>query len=176
MNFYSGFSLIGEEEIFDSFLDRKDFCVSGFSLGAIEAFEYVLNKKERVDKLQLFSPAFFHDRAKKFKRLQLMFYKKDSDVYIENFLKNIALPSSFVMNKYLQKGSYEELEKLLYYEWDREKLQKLLDKNIQIEIYLGEKDQIINTLLAKEFFLEFATVYFIKNSGHILKIEGEKNG
>ncbi len=170
MSFYSGFSLKGEEEIFDSFLDRGDLSVSGFSLGAIEAFEYVLNTKDRVDKLQLFSPAFFEDKEKKFKRLQLMFFKKDSDAYIENFLKNIALPSLYDMSKYLQKGSYEELEKLLYYIWDKDKLQELKDRNIQIEVYLGEKDHIINSTLAKEFFIEFATIYFIKNSGHILKI------
>ncbi len=170
MNFYSGFSLKGEEEIFDSFLDKRDFCVSGFSLGAIEAFEYVLNTKNRVDKLQLFSPAFFEDKDKKFKRLQLIFYKKDSDAYITNFLKNIALPLSYDMSSYLQKGSYEELEKLLYYAWDGKKLQEIKDRNIQIEVYLGEKDHIINSALAKEFFIEFATIYFIKNSGHILKI------
>ncbi len=174
MNFYSGFSLKGEEKIFDSFLERSDFCISGFSLGAIEAFEYVLNTKDRVDKIQLFSPAFFEDKDEKFKRLQLLFYKKDSDAYILKFLKNISLPSSYDMSKYLQKGSYKDLEKLLYYVWDKKKLQELNKKNIQIEVYLGEKDQIINSALAKDFFIEFATIFFIKGSGHILK--GNKNG
>ncbi len=173
MNFYSGFSLNGESEIFDSFLDKSDFCVSGFSLGAIEAFEYVLKSEDRVDKLQLFSPAFFQDKDEKFRRLQLMFYNKDNNAYIDNFVKNIAYPSSFDMSKYLQKGSYAELEKLLSHEWDRAKLQEILDKDIQIEVYFGEKDKIVDSVVAKKFFLEFAIVFFIKEAGHILKREGE---
>ena len=43
-----------------------------FSCRAIKAFEEVLNSNQRVDKLQLFSPAFFKLNDK-FRRMQLMF-------------------------------------------------------------------------------------------------------
>ena len=65
-------------------------------------------------------------------------------------------------------GSSEELQSLLYYEWDKEKLQKLLEKNIKIEVYLGSEDKIIDSHKAKDFFKQFGTVYFFKNKGHIL--------
>jgi len=74
--YFSGFSLKGEKELFKDYIIENDFTVSGFSYGAQKAFEYVLNTDNRVDLLQLFSPAFFQDKDKKYKRLQLMFFKK----------------------------------------------------------------------------------------------------
>ena len=65
-------------------------------------------------------------------------------------------------------GTYEELEELLNYEWNKEKLQKLLDKGTRIEIFLGGIDKIIDSAKAKEFFVGFATVYYIKEKGHLL--------
>ena len=50
-----------------------------------------------------------------------------------------------------------------------EKLKELKDRGIEIEVYLGENDKIINSLHVKSFFQEFATIYYIKNVGHILK-------
>ena len=100
MNFFSGFSLEGESSVFDEYLKKGDYRVSGFSLGAIEAFEYSLNSSDRIDTLQFFSPAFFQDRSEKFKRLQTLSYKKDQTSYEEQFLKNISYPSSIDMKKY----------------------------------------------------------------------------
>jgi hypothetical protein len=168
-SFYSGFSLKGEKELFSDFLIENDFTVSGFSYGAIKAFETAFNSSKRVDKLQLFSPAFFQSQDEKFKRMQLMFFKKDEETYCKNFLKNVASPSDINMNVYFQKGDIKELEELLYYVWDKAKLQSLIDKGIEIEVYLGEQDKIVDSKKAMDFFKEFATVYFIKKSGHILK-------
>lgn len=55
------------------------------------------------------------------------------------------------------------------YKWDEDKLNRVLNRGIKIEIYLGSDDKIIDSQKAMEFFKGFGTVYFIKNSGHILK-------
>ena len=73
------------------------------------------------------------------------------------------------MNEFFIQGTYEELEELLKYKWCNEKLNELLKKGVKIEVFLGEKDEIIDPLKAVEFFKEFATVYYIKKLGHILK-------
>ena len=44
----------------------------------------------------------------------------------------------------------------------------LVKRNIQIEIYIGGRDRIIDTQQALEFFKQFGEVYYIKNKGHIL--------
>lgn len=167
-DYYSGFCLENEAELFDEYREINDFNVAGFSYGAIKAFEEVLNSNTRVDKLQLFSPAFFQTQDKKFKRMQLMFFKKDEVAYCHNFLKNISYPSDIDCIKYFTFGTYEELDTLVNYVWSEEKLQALVDKGTKIEVYLGQEDKIIDALKAKEFFVKFATVYYIKEKGHIL--------
>ncbi len=167
--YFSGFCLNGEKELFSEYLIENDFTISGFSFGAIKAFEEALNSEERVDLIQLFSPAFFQTQNEKFVRMQLMFFKKDSNSYCENFLQNISYPSDIEVSKYFKEGTYEELETLLTYKWDEKKLNRLLERGTQIEVYLGGVDKIIDSGKAYEFFKDFSTVYFIKNSGHILK-------
>lgn len=173
--YFSGFSLENEEELFEEYLLNNDFSVSGFSYGAIKAFEYVLSTKKRVDTLQLFSPAFFQTQDEKFKRMQVMFFKKDSKLYCDNFLKNISSPYTLDTNKYFTEGTLESLTELLTYTWDEKKLEKIVNKGTKIEVYLGGKDMIIESTSAKEFFKNYATVYFIKDASHILKIKKEIN-
>jgi len=167
--YFSGFSLKNEKELFSSYIIENDFTLNAFSFGCIEAFNKALYTKERVDLLQLFSPAFFQNKNKKFHRLQLMFYKKDKKAYISNFIKNIAYPSSYDCSPYIKEGTYKELETLMFHVWKKEDLEILLNKGTKIEIYLGEKDEIINSSEAMEFFVNYANVYYIKNAGHILK-------
>ncbi len=167
-NYFSGFCFTNESEIFAEYLESNDFTVSGFSYGAIKAFEEVLNSNQRVDKLQLFSPAFFQTFDEKFKRMQLMFFKKDANTYCENFLKNVVSPINQDISKYFNQGTAQELEELLNYVWSEEKLQKLLEKGTKIEVYLGSLDKIIDSFKAKDFFKNFATVYYIKEKGHLL--------
>lgn len=167
--YFSGFCFTNESELFDEYLESNDFTVCGFSYGAIKAFEEVLNSDLRVNKLQLFSPAFFQTFDEKFKRMQLMYFKKDANSYCENFLKNVLFPKeNFDISKYFKIGTTEELEELLNYQWNEEKLQKVLDKGTRIEVFLGAKDKIIDSSKAKEFFVNFATVYYIKEKGHLL--------
>jgi len=169
-NYFSGFSLKEEEELFREYYIKNDFTVSGFSYGAQSAFDYVLNTKNRVDLLQLFSPAFFQDKDKKYKRMQVMYFKKDPLKYCDNFLSNAIYPSTVKLEKYFSQGSYEELDVLLSYQWDEEKLESLVSAGVKIEVFLGSEDKIIDAIETKKFFLKYANVYMIKNAGHILKI------
>ena len=174
-NYFSGFCLKGEKKLFDDYLIKNDFTISGFSYGAQKALNAAietLEKKKRVDLIQLFSPAFFNDKDEKFKRMQLMFFKKDSDSYCENFLNNTSYPCAlddFSLRSYFVKGSFDELKELLYYEWDEKKLQRLVECGVGIEVFLGGNDKIIDSIKAKEFFVQYATVYFVKDAGHVLK-------
>ena len=97
-----------------------------------------------------------------------MYFKKDANLYSQSFLENVIFPKQIDISKYFKLGTIEELEELLYYEWKEEKLQKLLDKGIKIEVYLGGVDKIIDASKAKDFFKDFATVYYIKEKGHLL--------
>ena len=164
---FSGFSLKNEEHLFDEYLEKSDFIVSGFSYGAMKAFEYVLNTNKRVDKLQLFSPAYFNNKDKTYKRMQLIYFNKNSSLYCDNFFKNCGFTNEF-LSKYFELGIKEELKELLNYKWDAIKLKMLVKRNIQIEIYIGGRDRIIDTQQALEFFKQFGEVYYIKNKGHIL--------
>jgi len=166
--FYSGFCFLNESELFSEYLHNGFFSISGFSYGALNAFEEALNSTSRVDVLQLFSPAFFQNTDEKYKRMQLMFFKKDVTSYCKTFLDNVVFGSSKPIQNYFTQGSYEELDALLHYTWEKEKLEKLLNKGTKIEVFLGSNDKIIDATCAYDFFKEFATVYFIKDAGHIL--------
>jgi len=166
--YFSGFSLQNEKELFKEYLTKSNYQVSGFSYGAIKAFEYLLSTTQRVDKLILLSPAFFQENDHKFIRIQLLHYKKNSSLYTENFLKNISYPCNMDLTKYLKEDSYEDLKKLLTYRWEEEKLNQLKQRAIDIEVHLGGLDKIINHKKAYEFFKPFATIYYYKNKGHTL--------
>ena len=166
--YFSGFCFFEESELFQDYIIQNDFTVSGFSYGAVKAFEDVLNSNKRVDKLQLFSPAFFQTKDEKFKRMQLMFFKKDEDAYIKNFLENLKDKSTKSIENFFKKGSFKELDELLNFKWNKEDLEELIKKGIKIEVFLGQNDKIIDSLDAKEFFKEFATVYYFKDKGHLL--------
>lgn len=167
-NFFSGFCFFEESELFKEYVVKNDFTISGFSYGAIKAFEEVLNSQKRVDKLQLFSPAFFQTQDAKFKRTQLMYFKKDENAYTKTFLENVVYPQNLDISKYFKMGTAQELEELLNYEWNEEKLQSVVDRGVKIEVFLGADDKIIDSLKAKDFFVNFATVYYIKEKGHLL--------
>ncbi|OCL82878.1 pimelyl-ACP methyl ester esterase BioV [Arcobacter porcinus] len=167
-NYFSGFCFSNESELFEEYIEKGDFIVSGFSYGAIKAFLEVKNSKKRVDKLQLFSPAFFQNKDEKFKRMQVMFFKKDEKTYIKTFLNNVKDNSSKNIDKFYKKGNYEELDELINFKWNKEDLEELVEKGLKIEVFLGKNDKIIDSLEAKEFFKDFATVYYFKDKGHIL--------
>jgi len=169
MKYFNGFSLNGEKELFKEYLIDSEFSVAGFSYGAIEAFEYVYSSRKRVDRLILLSPAIFQNYKKSFMRVQLRYFNADKNSYIEQFLKNVSYPSNIDLKVYLSMGTSCELEALLSYIWDRDRVKKIIDRGIEIEVFLGGYDKIIDSQKTYNFFDGLATIYFIKNVGHILK-------
>ena len=173
MKFFSGFSLRNEVDFFKPFINESNYSVCGFSYGAIKAFEYVqkaLKEGNRVDRLQLLSPAFFQSKDEKFRRLQLMAYRKNEDEYLRQFINACFLPYERREVEH-SVTVLEELEELLMYVWSRDELKALADKGVVIEVYLGGRDQIVDSVAAKEFFLDVATVTYIKNGNHFLLTE-----
>jgi len=80
--------------------------------------------------------------------------------YSKNDLKEIELAAKL-----------HDVGKISIPEWviDKStKLQKLIDNGTKIEVFLGGVDKIIDAQKAKEFFKDFATVYYIKEKGHLL--------
>lgn len=170
MKFYSGFSLKNEQYYFKEYINSSEYTVCGFSYGAIKALRYaqeMLSQKKRVDRLQLFSPAFFQTKDEKFKKLQLLGYRKNQDSYLREFIVSCFSPYEKKIVEH-SKSSIEELEELLRYEWDIDKLKELVRKGLKIEVYLGGEDRVIDVQRAREFFLEVATVTYIKEANHFL--------
>lgn len=168
--FFSGFALANESHYFLEFINPSCYTVSGFSYGAIKAMRKVLEMLKdgkRVDTLTLISPAFFQDRDIRFKKLQRIAFAANRDLYLENFLKSCFSPYG---RKAVELGgcSAWELDELLEYVWDTEELAFLVRSGVKIEVYLGEKDSIIDVKNAKEFFLPFATVSVLKGGSHFL--------
>ena len=169
MKYFNGFALKGEEKFFKNMLVETDFTVAGFSYGAQKAFEYAYHSTERVDRLILFSPAFFQNEKKSFVKTQLRYYKADTEAYTQQFLKNVVFPSSLDLSENLSKGTLEELDSLLTYTWDKTKIIELLNRGVVIEVFIGGVDKIVNTEESFNFFSEFITnTYFLKKEGHIL--------
>lgn len=171
MRFFSGFSLKNEEYLFSEYINESDYTVCGFSYGAIKALNATLetlNNSQRVDRLQLFSPAFFQSKSEKFKRLQLMSYKKNQTIYMQQFLSGCFAPYEKKIVENVE-TDIEELKELLEYEWSLELLKEVESKGVKIEVYLGGNDKIIDVTAAKELFLEVATVTYVKDANHFLQ-------
>ena len=171
MKFYSGFSLKNEEYLFRDLIKTSEYTICGFSYGAIKALratKEVLDKGKRVDTLQLFSPAFFQSYDEKFKRLQLMTYKKNKELYLKQFISSCFEPfEKKIVGQ--TNTTIDELRELLEFEWSVDELQNLLERGIKLEVYLGGKDKIIDVNAAKELFLEVSTVTYIKDANHFLQ-------
>jgi len=169
MIYFNGFALKGEEKFFKEELIENDFSVAGFSYGAQKAFEYAYNSKERIDRLILLSPAFFQNHKKSFIRTQLRYYKANEISYTEQFLKNVSYPSNINLYDNLDTNKYKELEELLSYIWNKEKILELVERGVSIEVFIGADDKIVNAEKSYEFFSELTTVYLLKNRGHLLQ-------
>ncbi|RUM75443.1 MAG: alpha/beta hydrolase [Sulfurovum sp.] len=168
MRYFNGFALQNEEHFFKEYIVKSDFTVAGFSYGAQKAFEYAYASCERIDRLILLSPAFFQNQKSSFIRTQLRYFKADQDAYTQQFLKNISFPSAVSLDEHLKGGTYEELEDLLGYVWDRDKMLALQERGVEIEVFLGGRDKIVLTEKSLEFFSDVTTTYFFKELGHLL--------
>ena len=172
MRFFSGFSLKNEEYIFNEYIDKSAYSICGFSYGSIKALNAtleMLKNSQRVDKLQLLSPAFFQSKSEKFKRLQLMSYKKNQTIYMQQFISGCFAPYEKKIVENVE-TDISELKELLEYKWSLELLKEVESKGIKIEVYLGAQDNIIDVGAARELFLEVATVTYIKDANHFLQL------
>ena len=169
MRYFNGFSLHGEERFFEEYLVQTDLTVAGFSYGAQQALEYVYRADRRIDRLILLSPAFFQTQKPSFVRTQLRYFQNGQEAYVKNFLANVAYPSQIDLNDKLQTGAKEELESLLSYKWDVEKIKEVKARGTVVEVFLGSEDKIIDAEAAFAFFENIATTYYIKGVGHLLR-------
>lgn len=171
MRYFSGFSLEGEEALFEAYLDESVYCVGGFSYGAQQAFDYVYSCQERIDKLLLFSPAFFQTKKPSFTRTQLRYFNQNNQDYMAQFLKNTAYPANpDALEGYLQIGKSEELGALLDYTWNTKMIDEIIERGTSVEVFLGREDKIIDSDKALVFFgSSKAMIYSIKGAGHLLK-------
>ena len=160
MKYFSGFCLKNEKDLFKEYLEEGEFVVAGFSYGAQKALDYVLSCNERVDKLQLLSPAFF-TYPQKIIDLNINAFKLNKHKYIENFMKK----AGFFNENYICECSENDLYDLFTFDW--EKIDAL--KNVKIEIFLGEFDKIIALKSAFDFFKQYGDVYLIKKANHFLR-------
>ncbi|CAA6809228.1 MAG: Unknown protein [uncultured Sulfurovum sp.] len=169
MKYFNGFSLSGEEIFFKEQLVHSRYTVAGFSYGAQKAFDYVYHNKERIDRLILISPAFFQNHKKSFIKTQLRYFKVDKEAYRKAFLENVTYPSSIFLDDFLCDGSYKELNDLLSYAWDKEKIKVLIQRGISIEVFMGGADKIVDAKKSFEFFSALVPVYLFKAKGHLLQ-------
>ncbi|HQS66104.1 MAG TPA: pimelyl-ACP methyl ester esterase BioV [Sulfuricurvum sp.] len=168
MTFYSGFSLTNDKHFFDAYISHSDYTVAGFSYGAIKAALHAVNTNSRIDTLQLFSPAFFQNTKSSFQRLQLASFFSDPENYCKRFIQGCFAPGE-IQDVDVNIGTIEELNELLKFVWDESLVQKILDKGIRIEVYVGLKDRIVNAAEARDFFLNYATVTSLPNANHFLQ-------
>lgn len=168
MKYFNGFSLVDEVSLFDAYLIDSVYTVAGFSFGAQQALEYAYASKERIDRLILLSPAFFQTQKASFIRAQLRYFESDKSTYVDTFLKNVCYPSSLDISAYLDIGTKEDLEQLLLYQWEATKIETLLKRDVEIEVYFGEQDKIVEVSKALAFFTN-TTNYILKDAGHLLR-------
>ncbi|WP_456392078.1 pimelyl-ACP methyl ester esterase BioV [Nitratifractor sp.] len=169
MIYFSGFCLRGEAELFADWLMESDYAVAGFSLGAIRALEFALQSESRIDRLLLFSPAFFQTLPDRFAVRQLRAWDRDPEAYRKQFFQNCAAPSDRDLSPYAAQGSRQELAFLLDYRWEEEKLRAIRKRGTVIEVFVGEEDRIIDAEGAMKFFApEVDALYRFRHAGHIL--------
>ncbi|MDR3347563.1 MAG: pimelyl-ACP methyl ester esterase BioV [Helicobacteraceae bacterium] len=162
--FFSGFGFKDESGLFGEFLPECDFCVAGFSLGAIRAFEFVVSAAERIDRLILLSPAFFENKDDRFRRLQTMAFARDRSAYMERFY---ALCGGVDPRWRDPDPPLDDLRLLLNFAWDKAALKNI--GRIGVDVIIGGKDNIIDSPAAMEFFVECGfNVKYIKQANHLL--------
>lgn len=170
MKYFNGFCLRGEEVLLKEYLRDDKYSVAGFSYGAQKAFDYVYESNTRIERLILLSPAFFQTQKPSFKRIQLRYFDEGKEAYIKQFLSNVTYPASAsVLDPYFYIESKDDLEALLAYEWDIDKIEEVLARGTKIEIFVGAKDKIVDSDEILAFFAKTACVsYRFKALGHIL--------
>jgi pimeloyl-ACP methyl ester carboxylesterase len=166
--FYDGFQFQNSKKLVKKWLKDDSYTVGGFSYGATLALRKTLETTQRIDTLQLFSPAFFNGSSEAFKKSQLLGFRRNRENYRKLFFENSFYPDEVDSSYISDSGSISELKDLLYWNWVRKDLQKLEDRGVEIEVYIGERDRIIDSQKAVEFFRGIGQLCYIKGVGHTL--------
>ena len=172
MEFFSGFGFKNDQILFKEYLISGAYTIAGFSYGAQKALEVAKAKVdagERVEILQLFSPAYFNELPKAIKLKEMQNFAKNSELYMRFFYKKAAYPWKGSIEPFKKEPSLGELKSLLFYEWKKSDLALLKEAGVKIEVYLGTMDKIIDSKKAELFFKPYATIYTIKDVGHLLR-------
>ncbi len=170
MRFFSGFGFVNESVLFEEWLLKGAYDVSGFSMGAIKAIEYAYNEvlqQRRINSLLLFSPCMLAHKSLAFKRLQLSSFQKDPQNYMDNFYQAVGL--NVRLERFKKRGSLEELEFLLNYKYSDHTIRILLEKGVKIEVFIGLEDKIIDIQALLEFFMPLVQVWQFKGHNHLLQ-------
>ncbi|MGN8470430.1 pimelyl-ACP methyl ester esterase BioV [Helicobacter pylori] len=170
MRFFSGFGFVNESVLFEKWLLKGAYDVSGFSMGAIKAIEYAYDEvlqQRRIHSLLLFSPCMLAHKSLAFKRLQLFSFQKDPKNYMDNFYKEVGLDAQ--LERFKKMGSLEELEFLLDYKYSDPIIRFLLEKGVKIEVFIGLKDKITDIQALLEFFMPLVQVWQFKDYNHLLQ-------
>ncbi len=170
MRFFSGFGFVNESVLFEEWLLKGAYDVSGFSMGAIKAIEYAYNEvlqQRRINSLLLFSPCMLAHKSLAFKRLQLFSFQKDPQNYMDNFYQAVGLNAQ--LERFKKRGSLEELEFLLNYKYSDHTIRILLEKGVKIEVFIGLEDKIIDIQALLEFFMPLVQVWQFKGHNHLLQ-------
>lgn len=144
--------------------------MAGFSYGAQRALEVAYESQERIQTLQLISPAFFQSSSEAFRRAQVRAFKHDEARYRERFLQNCTTEAELErVKRFSAPMDLEALETLLWYEWSAEKIGALVARGVEIEVFLGAKDRIIPAGEALAFFRALPVrVFWLKEGEHII--------
>ncbi len=172
MQFFSGFGFRAEKVLFRQYLDPGEFTVAGFSRGAQRAFLEALRKVqqgERLQKLQLLAPAYFDYLPKASKHKEILTFAKNPEAYMRFFYKKVVYPATLDITPFKAQPTLGELKELLLFTWDGSKLAQLREMGVEIEVYLGEYDTIIDSKKCAAFFKPYATIYTIRGAGHLLR-------
>ncbi len=170
MRFFSGFGFVNESVLFEEWLLKGAYDVSGFSMGAIKAIEYAYNEvlqQRRINSLLLFSPCMLAHKGLAFKRLQLSSFQKDPQNYMDNFYQVVGLNAR--LEHFKKRGSLEELEFLLNYKYSDHTIRLLLEKGVKIEVFVGLEDKITDIQALLEFFTPLVQVWQFKGHNHLLQ-------
>ena len=166
--FFSGFCLSGEEGLFSEYFDSSSDAVCGFSYGAQKAFSYS-QKNPDIKRLILLSPAFYMQKTDEFREAQIGVFADNPELYRLKLLKKSGFAAD-EMTAYQADGTADALRELLYFRWDNEELNKLAMQGVQIEVYIGSKDGVVEPKPSYEFFKNcgLKTVW-LENKNHILR-------
>ena len=166
-------------------LDVREFDVVGFSYGAQKAVRYALDSPRPIRRLCLISPAFFHGMPTRRKEAELRLFAANPVRYLQMFFqqalsgstdaseaqKELVLPY-FCLSRHesiCTKELADDLHTLLFYTFCADELTQIRERGIAIEVFLGERDRIVATKEARDFFAPLATrLFWVRDVGHLL--------